>query len=102
MSSIPRRLVHFRTVRGYSVNRLAKVSGLTEGTIRGWEKGVSPRVDNLERVAACLNVTVVELLQDQELQKPGLAKVRMNLDEMESLMRETRKILDASGVKNDG
>jgi transcriptional regulator with XRE-family HTH domain len=103
MPSLGHKIAQARTERGFSVNRLAKKSGVREGTIRAWERGAQPRVDNLAKVANCLGIALIELLEAPTTPStapapamPGLAKVRTNLEEVEGLVREARGILDAT------
>jgi len=56
----------FREIRkrvGYSPGELGRLSEVSPGTIRGWERGsATPQVDKLAAVAGVLGVSIAEIL----------------------------------------
>lgn len=56
-------LVRLRKERGYSISKLARISGAGESTLRNYEKGrTSPQVQDLRLLAKALKVDFNELL----------------------------------------
>ena len=56
-------LERLRKERGYTVSKLARLSGLGDSTIRNYEKGrTSPQVQDLRLLARALKVDFNELL----------------------------------------
>lgn len=65
MIEIPNRFKNLRTEKGFSVYRLAKASDISENYIHKIEKGESqPSVYVLEKLLACLGVTLAEFLNE--------------------------------------
>ena len=55
-----------RKALGLTQEQLAKLVGVTQGTVAQWECGLThPSFENLKRVAAALNVSVDELIGEE-------------------------------------
>lgn len=52
-------------MKGMTIKQLEQESGLCEGTIKKWSE-FNPRVDSLKRVADVLNVTIDELVKEED------------------------------------
>lgn len=67
MPSIGENINKYRTEKGMRIARLAEASGLTEGAIRNYEKGIrKPSDAQLEVIAQALDVSV-EALKDHQI-----------------------------------
>lgn len=75
MSTLGRRLAGARHEAGLTLLKLGELSGLSEGTIRGYEAGrVSPPLPKLQALAAALGKPVSYFLDDQPATPPDLAE----------------------------
>ena len=63
---IGKRITFFRTSRGYSVNKLANLSGVSQSYLREVELGnKNPTVEFLSVLCDTLGITVKEFFDDQ-------------------------------------
>ena len=63
---VGKRITFFRTSRGYSVNRLANLSGVSQSYLREVELGnKNPTVEFLSVLCDTLGITVKEFFDDQ-------------------------------------
>lgn len=66
---ISRRIYELCKERGYSINMLAKLSGVKQSTIDNIVRGVTknPGVQSLHKIANTFNMTLAEFLDFDEL-----------------------------------
>lgn len=63
---IGNRIAFFRTGKGYSVNKLANLAGVSQGYLREIELGnKNPTVEILSLVCDALDITLKEFFDDQ-------------------------------------
>ena len=75
MSEFGERIKHFRQKAGFNQRELADMAGVSFSTLRRWEVyGASPRVEEISKLAAALNVT-----EDELLNGPKAEKIEINL-----------------------
>lgn len=55
------RLKAARTARGWSYDKLARMAEVAKGTVVEIERGRSPRIDTLRRIADALGVSLDDL-----------------------------------------
>lgn len=77
---IGKRIVYFRTAKGYSVNKLANLSGISQSYLRDVELGnKNPTIEILSFICNTLEITLKEFFDEEskeELEKdPLLAKI---------------------------
>lgn len=84
------KLLYWRNQRGYSTNKLAKLAGIAQSTLREIElKNTSPSWDTLEKLCSALEITALQLVSTNE-----------NYDEqsydekIKPLSKEAKKIID--------
>ena len=59
------RLKELREEKGMKQDELAEKVGVTQGAISQWESGaVKPSFDNIKKLAAALEVTIDELMEE--------------------------------------
>lgn len=64
--NIVEKLKYYRGLKGYSVNKLATLSGLSQSHIREIQLGNrNPTIDTLEIICDALGLSVVEFLSDE-------------------------------------
>lgn len=72
---VGKRITFFRTAKGYSVNKLANLSGVSQSYLREIELGnKNPTVDFLSVICDTLNITLKEFFDDQP-SDPLIAKI---------------------------
>jgi len=59
------RVVELRKRRGWTQEELAKRAGVRRATIHALERGASPRLDTLEKLAQAFGVKVSQLLREE-------------------------------------
>lgn len=74
------RITFFRTAKGYSVNKLANLSGVSQSYLRDVELGnKNPTVEILSLVCDTLGITLKEFFDDQAAEQlskdPLLARI---------------------------
>ncbi len=63
---IGKRIKHFRELKGYSVNRLATLAGISQSYLRDVELGnKNPTVEILSILCAALDISLKEFFDDQ-------------------------------------
>lgn len=63
---ISKRIAYFRTTKGYSVNKLANLSGISQSYLRDIELGnKNPTVETLSFVCDALGITLKEFFDEQ-------------------------------------
>lgn len=63
---IGKRITYFRTAKGYSVNKLANLSGISQSYLRDIELGnKNPTVETLSFVCDALGITLKDFFDDQ-------------------------------------
>ncbi len=77
---IGKRIAYFRTAKGYSVNKLANLSGISQSHLREVELGnKNPTIDILSFICDTLEITLKEFFDEEsngELKEdPLLAKI---------------------------
>lgn len=77
---IGKRIAYFRTAKGYSVNKLANLSGISQSYLRDVELGnKNPTIEILSFICNTLEITLKEFFDEEskeELEKdPLLAKI---------------------------
>lgn len=77
---IGKRITYFRTAKGYSVNKLANLSGISQSYLRDVELGnKNPTIEILSFICNTLEITLKEFFDEEskeELEKdPLLAKI---------------------------
>ena len=93
-SDLAGRIRDLRKKAGLSQEELAKRMGFSFMTVRRWEMGKhSPRVEEIQRLAAALHVTEAELLNGPEENK---IRIEIILDRMD----DTEEVIDMSGNKS--
>lgn len=66
--SIGQKIKQLREAKGWSINQLGLYAGVTPSTIARMEKGESePPISTLLRIAKALNVSLEELLKDEQI-----------------------------------
>ena len=58
--------------RGLTIAQLSEKAGLKRTTIYDWTRHPNPRIGNLMKVAAALEVTLDELMEGVELPEPSM------------------------------
>lgn len=72
---IGKRIAYFRTGKGYSVNKLANLSGVSQGYLREIELGSgNPTVEFLSLLCDALGITLKEFFDDTP-SDPVLSKI---------------------------
>lgn len=64
MASVRLRVTELRKRRGWSQEELAKRAGVRRATIHALERGASPRLDTLAKLAVAFGVKVAALLRE--------------------------------------
>lgn len=72
-----------------------RIAGVTSGSISGWKKGASPKIEVLCNLAAYFHVTTDFLLGLSEVRNPGPA-----LTEQEQILLEAFRCADTEGQFN--
>lgn len=63
---ISKRITHFRTLKGYTVNKLATLSGISQSYVREIELGKkNPTVEILSILCDTLDISLKEFFDDQ-------------------------------------
>ncbi len=63
---ISKRITHFRTLKGYSVNKLANLSGISQSYLREVELGnKNPTVEILSLLCDTLDISLKDFFDDQ-------------------------------------
>lgn len=63
---VGKRITYFRTKKGYSVNRLANLSGISQSYLRDVELGnKNPTVEILSYLCDALHITLCDFFNDQ-------------------------------------
>lgn len=89
---ISKRIAHFRTLKGYSVNKLATQSGVSQSYLRDIELGKkNPTVEILSILCDALDISLKEFFDDQTQedfsQDPLLAQIyHLSPNQRESLL----------------
>ena len=89
---ISKRITHFRTLKGYSVNKLANLSGISQSYLREVELGnKNPTVELLSLLCDTLDISLKDFFDDQISDKffndPLIAKIyRLSPDQRKALL----------------
>jgi len=85
------KIVLWKNKKGYTTNKLAKLAGIAQSTLRDIEiKKNSPSWDTIEKLCSALNITTVQLVSTSE-DIPG----EQTYDEkINSLPEQAKKIID--------
>lgn len=63
---VGKRITYFRTQKGYSVNKLANLSGISQSYLRDIELGKkNPTVEILTFICETLNISLCDFFDDQ-------------------------------------
>jgi len=65
MTTVRLRLKELRKRRGWSLRVLAHRAGVRPGTLSALERGASPRLDTLVKLADAFGVKVTQLLREE-------------------------------------
>ena len=90
---ISKRITHFRTLKGYSVNKLANLSGISQSYLREVELGnKNPTVEILSLLCDTLDISLKDFFDDQISDKffsdPLITKIyRLSPDQRKALLR---------------
>ena len=64
------RITQLREERGYTVNKLANLAGISQSSLREIELGMkTPRVDTLSYICDALHISLRDFFDDEELFK---------------------------------
>ena len=79
---IGKRITHFRTLKGYSVNKLATLSGISQSYLRDIELGnKNPTVDIVSVLCDTLNISLKDFFDEAQensiLSDPLLKRIYM-------------------------
>lgn len=56
-----------RVMKSLSQEELAKMMGVTQGTVSQWEKGIThPSIKRLSRLANILNISLTDLIGEED------------------------------------
>jgi len=67
-----KRIIELRTQKGYSTNRLAKISGMAQSTLRDIEiEGKQPTIPTLELICKGLGITLADFFSDEVSDVPA-------------------------------
>lgn len=89
------RIDELRSARGWSVNRLANESGISQSTLSSALKRNSLTIDTLERICEGLNISVPALYAIDGHKETVSAQEKILLDGFRKLPMEKRKALIA-------
>lgn len=93
MSSLSRRLTQARDAAGLTNKEVAQRLGLDESTVSLWMNGKrTPRVENLQKLAAELDVEMSELWQGEEV-LPATPAQRAMVEEMADMSQAQQEAL---------
>jgi len=68
---IAKRIIELREIKGYSTNKLATLSGLSQGFVRQIELGEKqPTVDSLSKICDGLEISLREFFAEDENELP--------------------------------
>jgi len=68
---IAKRIIELREAKGYSTNKLATISGLSQGFVRQIELGEKqPTVDSLSKICDGLDISLSDFFSDEETELP--------------------------------
>lgn len=83
--------------RGTTVTAVVVALGMSRGTMGGWKKGQTPRYSTLKKLADYLGVSINDLLDDEQKEKPADDGGPETLDELREVLRQNgvRILLDA-------
>lgn len=90
---ISKRITHFRTLKGYSVNKLANLSGISQSYLREVELGnKNPTVELLSLLCDTLDISLKDFFDDQIsdtfFDDPLIARIyRLSPDQRKALFR---------------
>lgn len=78
--NIDKRITYFRTLKGYSVNKLATLSGISQSYLREIELGnKNPTVEILSILCETLEISLKDFFDEQEqegfFQDPLISKI---------------------------
>lgn len=104
-------LIRLRKSRGLTQEDLAKIIGVSRGAIANYEKGIrEPSFEMLEKIADCFNVSMSELLNDDQASRlllyyeklRPLIEKAMELDDEDRAKLEERAdmLLEADKYEN--
>lgn len=89
---INKRITYFRTLKGYSVNKLANLSGISQSYLREVELGnKNPTVEILSLLCDTLDISLKDFFDDQTSDNfyndPLIAKIyRLSSDQRKALL----------------
>ena len=64
------RITQLREQRGYTVNKLANLAGISQSSLREIELGMkTPRIDTLSYICDALHITLRDFFDDEPLSK---------------------------------
>lgn len=90
---ISKRITHFRALKGYSVNKLANFSGISQSYLREVELGnKNPTVEILSLLCDTLDISLKdffdEQISDSFFSNPLIAKIyRLSPEQRKALLR---------------
>lgn len=87
-----KRLVQFREAKNLSIIELATALDIPVTTYREWENGRAIRGLPYLRIAEILEISLTELMTGH---KPDKTLIFSNLDQIEELLREQRRLLNS-------
>jgi len=69
--NIAKRIIELRKLKGYSTNKLAIISGLSQGFVRQIELGEKqPTVDSLRKICNGLGISLSDFFYDETAEIP--------------------------------
>lgn len=89
---VGKRITFFRTIKNYSVNKLAKASGVSQSYLREMELGIkNPSVAIIELLCEALGISLADFFDDGTQQKlendPLVVKIfSMSKNQREALL----------------
>ncbi len=70
-----KRLKELRELKGYTINKLATISGLSQGFVRQIELGEKqPTIDSLSKLCTGLGISLADFFADQATELPDQMK----------------------------
>jgi transcriptional regulator with XRE-family HTH domain len=90
--SVHQRLKRVREQKGLTAKAVAKLVGVPQSTYLDWENGRGLKLPPLQKLCQVLAISVTELLINE---KPPLAIVTSELEEVELKLREVRSLLSS-------
>lgn len=100
--NVAERITHLRTQKGYTVNKLANISGLSQSFVRQIELGAkNPTIESLTFLCEALNISLHEFFNEEKEEDPNELISLLNSQVLTLDVKQLKILIDIAKTFNE-